>query len=266
MKVFLLDIAYMIHLATFVTALVGFAVFLWWWIKRGKATIVYAYVTGLFGATAASQYTEAILRRLWIVDREQYRVLVDSDLWGVRGSVLLFMLIAIVGHMLLLISRATKDVVVNECKNKLEQYPQFKERLLIVEDNKDVGVMLEKTLFYVFPNLRIERVRSAEEALAILKEGPADLILTDIRLPSMDGYAFVRQVQKSFNPPPIIGMTGYPKEDSPTKSMEAGFADFLIKPCSFTFLSEAVKGGLEKSRRWKAAQYTDYMPTKEVEE
>ncbi len=70
---------------------------------------------------------------------------------------------------------------------------------------------------------------SAVEALAVLREQPFDLVLTDLDMPEMDGIAFLRTAREI--DPDLIGMvmTGQDSENA-AKAMEAGALDYLVKP------------------------------------
>jgi YesN/AraC family two-component response regulator len=70
----------------------------------------------------------------------------------------------------------------------------------------------------------------AAEALDMLRERPADLLITDIRMPGMDGLAFGMQVRQEFPDTRIVLMTGYFSEFSRGSAEEIGIEHILKKP------------------------------------
>ena len=76
-------------------------------------------------------------------------------------------------------------------------------------------------------------VRTASDgvaALDVLADAPADIIVTDIRMPGMDGITLARTVRKDYPHIPIILMTGYLSEYSSGSASEIGVAGILKKP------------------------------------
>lgn len=86
-------------------------------------------------------------------------------------------------------------------------------------------------------------VRTATDgvaALDILADAPADIIVSDIRMPGMDGLALARLVRKDYPAIPIILMTGYLSEYSSGSAGEIGVDCILKKPFKSTDLIEAI--------------------------
>jgi DNA-binding NtrC family response regulator len=83
----------------------------------------------------------------------------------------------------------------------------MKNRILIVDDEEEVGVLLYQALsrmggFYV------EVVVSGEEALQKIEKEPFDLVLTDLKMPKMDGLQLMTEIAKSKPDILTIMMTG----------------------------------------------------------
>ncbi|HXI10925.1 MAG TPA: sigma-54 dependent transcriptional regulator, partial [Thermodesulfobacteriota bacterium] len=85
---------------------------------------------------------------------------------------------------------------------------------------------------------------SAVETLAALRE--VDLIVTDIRMPVIDGHEILKTALTRPRPVPVIVLTGYGDVDTAVNVMKAGASDFLCKPVSGKELAVRVKRVLEK--------------------
>jgi CheY-like chemotaxis protein len=86
-------------------------------------------------------------------------------------------------------------------------------------------------------------VRTAPDgmvALDVMADAPADLIVTDIRMPGMDGLALARLVRKDYPNIPIILMTGYLSEYSSGSASEIGVDGILKKPFKSAELISAI--------------------------
>ena len=82
-----------------------------------------------------------------------------------------------------------------------------------------------------------------------LKNHRADLVITDIKMPKMDGIKILEEVKKIDEDIPVILMTGFGTFESAVTAISQGAYDYLIKPVEFSHLKLAVKRALEK-RKW----------------
>lgn len=86
---------------------------------------------------------------------------------------------------------------------------------------------------------------SARDALALVERDRPDLILTDLRMPGMDGLALLRAVKRLSPPIPVVIFTAYASEATAQEALAAGAAAFLAKPFSRAELLQAVRGSLD---------------------
>lgn len=89
--------------------------------------------------------------------------------------------------------------------------------------------------------------RNGHEALAVLERDPPDLVLTDLRMPGMDGLTLLRQIRRVAPRTPVIIFTAYATESAAEEAFHAGAAAFLAKPFSAAQLLGTVQQALENS-------------------
>lgn len=101
--------------------------------------------------------------------------------------------------------------------------------ILIVDDNKTNLVSAKSTLNDLY---KIIAVTSGAQALKFAKNNYADLILTDINMPDMDGFELMRELRKidDYKETPIIFLTANSDSETETKCLELGALDFISKP------------------------------------
>jgi DNA-binding NtrC family response regulator len=100
--------------------------------------------------------------------------------------------------------------------------------ILVVDDDAEVLESLADAL--AGAGLSVQVADSGESALGCLNDVPADVVLTDVRMPGMGGLELLRRLRKSRPEMDVIVMTAF--DDLPTVSnaMREGAADFLVKP------------------------------------
>jgi DNA-binding NtrC family response regulator len=92
---------------------------------------------------------------------------------------------------------------------------------------------------------KIVSTSSGEEALKIMKEKPFDVILTDLKMPDVDGMEILRTAKAMDSQPQVIMITGYGSIGKAVEAMRAGAEDFIPKPIELAELREKVRKALE---------------------
>jgi two-component system, cell cycle response regulator DivK len=106
----------------------------------------------------------------------------------------------------------------------------MKQKILIIEDNEQnmymLTYLLESNDYKVFQSF------SGAEGISLAKESQPDVILLDIQLPEMDGYAVARELRKNkdLTDTPIIAVTSYAMTGDKEKAFEAGATGYIEKP------------------------------------
>ncbi len=114
--------------------------------------------------------------------------------------------------------------------------------VLIAEDEKFIRLGL-KTMVQrsCVPVEEILEARDGVEALALLKEHPVDLLMTDIRMPHMDGIELVEQAAKLPEPPMVLVVSGYEDFNYALAMLRNGVSDYLLKPVEREKLCEVLQ-------------------------
>ncbi|WP_297007029.1 response regulator transcription factor [uncultured Corynebacterium sp.] len=139
-------------------------------------------------------------------------------------------------------------------------------RLLLVDD--DPLVMSSLRLYFSTPAAAsIEIVGEATDgtaALALLKSVDADVIMTDIHMPGMDGVTLLRHVRALENPPVFIAMTALDEDETMLSVLSLGGAGYILKSSRPEFIidtvHQALAGGTVVSPQ-PATRLIQHLPT-----
>jgi DNA-binding response OmpR family regulator len=130
-------------------------------------------------------------------------------------------------------------------------------RVLVVEDNREVGRMVTASIKSLGAEIDVLDVPSAEEALFISASLPFDLVVVDIRLAGMSGLEMVSRLQKRKPDTKIILVTGIEDADIRLKVSQANVAAYFFKPIDIGFFLEAVKRCLWTDHTGTGVKYDD---------
>ncbi len=118
------------------------------------------------------------------------------------------------------------------------------QNVMIVDDEEDIVELMSETLdvWGYHPIV----AHDGEEALEKFKEQPVDLVITDLRLPKMDGVRLLDEIKEIDDSTEVILFTGYPAVDSAIDAMKFGAFDYITKPVDLAHLRMKVEQGIEK--------------------
>ena len=111
--------------------------------------------------------------------------------------------------------------------------------ILIVEDNTELSSLL--STFLRAENYTVSTAESGEKALSLFEKYGARLVLLDINLPGMDGFAVCRRIREKENTPIIILTARADKEDK-LSGIVLGADDYIEKPYDIDILLAKIKG------------------------
>ena len=103
-------------------------------------------------------------------------------------------------------------------------------KILLIEDEKILRISLDKTLRVA--GYGVHSCEDGKKALSILKKEKFDVVLTDIRLPGVDGTEIQKFVKEKFPDTKVILMTAFGSVESAVKALKMGAHDYLTKPFS----------------------------------
>ena len=118
---------------------------------------------------------------------------------------------------------------------------QFKPRALVVDDSTDIAFMMMMILQHA--GYEAAMAVSAVEGLALAQREHFDLIISDIGMPEMDGYAFAKRLRAlpAYATIPMIAITGFAEYDDRDRALSAGFNTHLKKPVDVVKLLELIE-------------------------
>jgi len=116
--------------------------------------------------------------------------------------------------------------------------------ILIVEDELELGKVLLESLSQngYSPHL----AENAQKALNLISQTAFDLIVSDIRLPDMNGLQLLDHIKGQSNPTPVILMTGFGSVQNAVEAMKKGAFDYLLKPFSLEALEQGIENALRQ--------------------
>ena len=122
-------------------------------------------------------------------------------------------------------------------------------RILVVDDEKEIRDFLYKALSRM-GGFHVEEAETAEEALKKIEKDPFDLVLTDLKMPKMDGLQLVTEIARSKPEILTVLMTGHGSIDSALEAMKRGASDYLMKPLNLDELIIRIRKVLEEKQRF----------------
>ncbi|MDR3555281.1 MAG: sigma-54 dependent transcriptional regulator [Syntrophobacteraceae bacterium] len=117
--------------------------------------------------------------------------------------------------------------------------------VLVVDDDRDILAVLEARLSSI--DYRVLTAAGGEEALRLLKGGPVDLMITDVKMPGMGGMDLFSAAQQIKPGLPVMFLTAYGTIPDAVKAMKAGAVEYLTKPFNGRELVSKVQEVLKKS-------------------
>jgi DNA-binding NtrC family response regulator len=119
-------------------------------------------------------------------------------------------------------------------------------RVLVVDDNEVFRRPLQRALEAA--GFEVTAVPSAEDALEVLHASTVDVLLTDHRLPGMDGVQLITRIKATHPALAIIVMTAYGTIESAVEARRAGADDYLEKPFEVPDLLRALQRALDQQK------------------
>ena len=136
-------------------------------------------------------------------------------------------------------------------------------QILVVDDHYEILEFLRSMLELAAGDVSVAAVPSGEEGWLEILRAPVDLVITDLRLPGMDGFELVRRVRRRVADLPIIMITGNPTDDAQSEAAALGIS-YFEKPLDTEEILGAVQKALGRppaaAPRLPKAQVADLPP------
>jgi DNA-binding NtrC family response regulator len=128
------------------------------------------------------------------------------------------------------------------------------EKILIVDDEPDMLKLLsmilrEKTSY------EITTTNNPMEAIELAKQGGFDLVISDLKMPGLDGMEIIDAVKKIDEDIPVIIITAFASVESASEAIQKGGFDFITKP----FRKEQILFTIDKAFKWLKVQKENKM-------
>lgn len=116
-----------------------------------------------------------------------------------------------------------------------------KENILIVDDDIHILELLQRHLQSW--NYHVFKAVSVKEAVMILRDTHIHLLITDLKMPEVDGFELIKFASEHYPKMPALVITGYPSVQGSLQAIKSGVVDYLTKP----FTKEELKEALQKA-------------------
>ena len=118
--------------------------------------------------------------------------------------------------------------------------------ILVVDDEQIVLSLVEDTL--TDDGYDVVTTLSANEAIELVKSRQFDFILTDIRMPEMNGIELVKEIHKISPTAGVIFMTGYANLDTAKQAIKEGAYDYIMKPFELSEIRQAIARAVQQKQ------------------
>ena len=132
-----------------------------------------------------------------------------------------------------------------------------RERILVADDNGDMRDYIARLLRESWD---VETVGDGQAALDAMRKNPADILLADVMMPGLDGFALLRAVRSdpALRDTPVVLLSARAGEEATAEGLKAGADDYLVKPFTARELVVRVTARLAGSRQ-RANLYRAFM-------
>ncbi len=131
-----------------------------------------------------------------------------------------------------------------------------KMKILVVDDEDNFRSTLKD--FLAAHNHHILEAGNGIQGLEVIEKEEVDLVISDMRLPKMDGITFTHKVKERRQDIPVIVMTAYASIESAVEAMKAGASDFITKPFKFAHILFIIERVMETKQLREMAVKSEY--------
>lgn len=117
-------------------------------------------------------------------------------------------------------------------------------RILVIDDDKGVTSVLRRGLAY--EGHTVDTAAQGHEGLTIARDHVPDLVVLDLMLPGLDGYAVLQRLRAADPDLPVILLTARDSAADQVMGLERGADDYVVKPFTFGVLAARIKAVLRR--------------------
>jgi two-component system response regulator AtoC len=128
--------------------------------------------------------------------------------------------------------------------------------VLVVDDDPSVGEVLGTLIEQDLPHVETRYVKSAEAAIAAIADAAVDVVITDLRMPGIDGMELLARIKREWRDLPVVMMTAYATVKAAIEANRRGADDFVLKPFDRDEIRFVVGKALAKARHAEVAPST----------
>ncbi len=128
-----------------------------------------------------------------------------------------------------------------------------KQTILVVDDEAKMRRLLEIMLTQM--DYAVLQAGNGLEAIAVLAKQTVDLIITDLKMPQLDGIGLLKQLREQANNIPVIVVTAYGTVETAVDAMKYGASDYIVRPFELDAVEAAVQQALSLSNAQREKRY-----------
>mgnify|MGYP001598965937 CR=1 FL=1 len=114
--------------------------------------------------------------------------------------------------------------------------------LLVVDDELLIRDLLYD--FFTGQGWTIAVAENSDKAISIMENKPIDMVLTDIKMPGMDGLELAAWVREHYPTTPVVIVTGYPSVESAVSAIRSKVTDYITKPFNINQLYKTLEANM----------------------
>jgi DNA-binding NtrC family response regulator len=118
--------------------------------------------------------------------------------------------------------------------------------ILVVDDDARMRELVAKVL--AREGYSVRPLPCGQDVLQTLEEGPADLVISDIRMPAMDGLTLLQEIKRVAPETSVLLMTAFGSIDTAVQAIKAGAYDYVTKPFKMDEIIVVVRRAMEERR------------------
>lgn len=119
--------------------------------------------------------------------------------------------------------------------------------ILVVDDDPQMRAALKEAIQRLGYNAVL--AENGQDALLKLNSSPFAMVITDMKMPMMDGLSFLKEVRRKVGNLPVLVITGFGTVENAVEAMKEGASEYLMKPFSFDTLTRTIGSIMERLAR-----------------